>query len=48
MLILRAGQEAFGMSIGRRPPWNKEILRWNDEVKDAIRAKKDVRKKWET
>ena len=33
------------MTTRRRPPGDKEIWWWNDEVKDAIRAKKDVKKK---
>ena len=28
------------MTTGRRPPGDKETWWWNDEVKDAIRAKK--------
>ena len=35
------------MSTGRRPPGDKETWWWNDEVKDAIRAKKEANK-WET
>ena len=48
MVILRAGQEVLGMSTGRRPPGDKETWWWNDDVKDAIRAKKEANKKWET
>ena len=47
MVILRAGQEVFGISTGMRPPGDKEIRWWN-EVKDAIRAKKEAKKIWET
>ena len=47
-MILRAGQEVLGMTTGRIPPGNKEIWWWNDEVNDAIRAKKEAKKKWET
>ena len=45
-VIVRAGQEVLGMTTGRRPPGNKETWWWNDEVKDAIRAKKEAKKKW--
>ena len=34
------------MATGRRPPGDKETWWWNDEVKDAIRAKKEAKKKW--
>ena len=47
MVILRAGQEVLGMTTGRGPPGDKETWRWNDEVKDAIRAKKEAKKKWD-
>ena len=46
MVILRAGQEVLGMTTGRRPLWDKETWSWNDEVKDAIRAKKEAKKQW--
>ena len=46
-VIVRAGQEVLGMTTGRRPPGDKETWWWNDEVKDAIRAKKEAKKKWE-
>ena len=45
MVILRDGQEVLGMTTGRRPPGDKET--WNDEVKDAIRAKQEAKKKWD-
>ena len=45
-MILRAGQELLGMTKGRRPLGEKETWWWNDEVKDATRAKKEVKKKW--
>ena len=35
----------LGMTTGRRPPGDKETWWWNDEVKDAIRAKKEAKKK---
>ena len=44
-VIVRAGQEVLGMTTGRRPPGDKETWWWNDEVKDAIRAKKEAKKK---
>lgn len=47
-VILRAGKEVLGMTTGKRPPGDKETWWWNDEVKDAIRAKKEAKKKWET
>ena len=47
MVILRAGQEVLGMTTGRRPLWDKETWCWNDEVKGAIRAKKEAKKKWD-
>ena len=46
-VIVRAGQEVLGMTTGRRPPGDKETWWWNDEVKDAIRAKKEAKKKWD-
>ena len=46
-VILRDGQEVLDMTTGRRPPGDKETWWWNDEVKDAIRAKKEVKKKWD-
>ena len=46
-VIVRAGQEVLGMTTGRRPPGDKETWWWNDEVKDAIRAKKQAKKKWD-
>ena len=48
ILILRAGQEMLGMSTLRKPPGDKETWWWNDDVNDAIRAKKGPTKKWET
>ena len=48
MVILRAGKEVLRMSTGRRPPGDKEKRWWNDEVNDAIRAKKEAKKKLET
>ena len=48
MVILRAGQEVLGMSTARRPPLDKQTWWRNDEVKDAIRAKKEAKMKWET
>ena len=48
MVILRAGQEVLGMTTGRMPPGEEETWWWNDEVKDAMRAKKEAKKKWET
>ena len=48
MVILRAGQEVLGVTTGRIPPGDKETWWWNDEVRDAIRAKKEAKKKWET
>ena len=47
MAILRAGQEVLDMTTGRRHPGDKEAWRWNDEVKDAIRAQKEAKKKWD-
>ena len=47
-VILRAWQEVLGMSTGRRPAGDKVTLWWSEEVKDAIRAKKEAKKKWET
>ena len=35
------------MTTGRRRPGDKETWWWNDEVKDAIRAKKEEMKVWE-
>ena len=35
------------MSTGRRPPGDKETWWWNVEVKHAIRAKKEPKKKCE-
>ena len=46
-VIVRAGQEVLGMTTGRRPPGDKETWWWNDEVNDAIRAKKEAKKKWD-
>ena len=46
-MILRAGQEVLGMTKGRRPPGEKDTWWWNDEVKDATRAKKEVKNKWD-
>ena len=46
-VILRAGQEVLGMTTGRRPAGDKDTWWWNDEVKDAIRAKKEAKKKWD-
>ena len=48
MVILRAGQEVSGMSTGRKHPGDKETWWRNDEVMDAIRAKTEAKKKWET
>ena len=47
-MILIAGQEVLGMTTGRRPPGDKETWWWNDNAKDAIRAKKEAKKKWDT
>ena len=46
-VILRAGQVVLGMTTGRIPPGDKETWWWNDEVKDAIRVQKEVKKKWD-
>ena len=48
MVILRAGQEVLGISTGRIPPGGNETWCWNEEVKDAIRVRKQAKKKWET
>ena len=47
-MILKAGQNVLGMLTGRRPPGDKESWWWNEEVKEAIRAKKEAKKKWTT
>ena len=47
MVILRAGQEVLSMTTGRRPPGDMETWWWNDEVKYAIRAQKEAKKKWD-
>ena len=47
MVILRAGHEMIGMTAGRKPHGDKETCWWIDEVKDAIRAKKEATKKWD-
>ena len=47
-VILKAGQKVLGMSTGRRPPGDKESWWWNEEVKEAIRAKKEAKRKWAT
>ena len=47
-MILRAGQEVIGMSTGRIPPGDNETWCWNQEMKDAIRVRKQAKKKWET
>ena len=46
-VMLRAGQEVLGVTTGRIPPGDKDTWLWNDEVKDAIRAKKEAKKKWD-
>ena len=46
-VMLRAGQEVLGVTTGRIPPGDKYTWLWNDEVKDAIRAKKEAKKKWD-
>ena len=48
MVILRDGQEVLGMSTWRRPLGDKETWWWNNGVRDAIRAKKEAKKTWET
>ena len=48
MVILRAGQEVLGISTGRIPHGGNETWCWNEEVKDAIRVRKEAKKKWET
>ena len=35
------------MATGRRPQGDKETWWRNDEVKDAIRAQKEAKKKWD-
>ena len=35
------------MITERRPPGDKETWWWNDDVKDAMRAKKEAKKKWD-
>ena len=47
-VILKAGQKVLGMSTGRRPPGDKESWWWNEEVKEATRAKKEAKRKWAT
>ena len=37
----------LGVTTGRRPPGDKETWWWHDGVKDAIRAKKEAKKKWD-
>ena len=46
-VILRAGQEMLVMSTGRRPPRDEETWWWNDELKVAIIATKEAKKKWD-
>ena len=48
MVILRSRHEVLGMSTGRIPPGGNETWCWNEEVKDAIRVRKQAKKKWET
>ena len=48
MVTLRAGQEVLGMSTRRIPPGDNETWCWNEEVNDAIIARKQAKKKWET
>ena len=38
----------YGMSPGRRPLGDEETWWWNEEVNDAIRARKEAKKKWDT
>ena len=44
---IESWKEVLGMTTGRRHPGDKETWWWNDEVKDAIRAKKEAKKKWD-
>ena len=48
MVILRSRHEVLGMSTGRIPPGGNETWCWNEEVKVAIRVRKQAKKKWET
>ncbi len=48
MVILRSRHEVLGMSTGRIPPGGNETWCWHEEVKDAIRVRKQAKKKWET
>ena len=36
------------MSTGRRPPGDRESWWWNEDVKEAMRAKKEAKRKWAT
>ena len=36
------------MTTGRRPPGDKETWRWNDNVQDVMRAKKETKTTWES
>ncbi|XP_066963981.1 uncharacterized protein [Macrobrachium rosenbergii] len=44
MVIKRVGGEVLGKTSGKKPPDDKEAWRWNDEVKEVLKAKKDLGK----
>ncbi|XP_008472495.1 uncharacterized protein LOC103509649, partial [Diaphorina citri] len=46
-IITQVGKKILGKTSGKGGPQDKETWWWNDEVKVAIKKKKDMKKKWD-
>ena len=45
--IRKAGEEVLGKTSGKGPPADKETWWWSEQVKQAVKAKKMAKKKWD-
>jgi len=45
--IIATGAEILGKTLGRGPPADKETWWWGEQVQEAVKAKKTVKKKWD-
>ena len=45
--IRKGGEEVLGKTSGKGPPADKETWWWSEQVKQAVKAKKMAKKKWD-
>ena len=46
-VMRRAAEETLGRISGKKAPADKEAWSWNDEVQNAVRRKKELKKGWD-